>query len=60
MKIEQRNPQDLKPYPDNPRINDAAVDAGARSIKDFGFRPRRFGQQIPCIVQKRRPIIHTE
>jgi len=38
MKIEQRNPQDLKPYPDNPRVNDAAVDAVARSISEFGFR----------------------
>jgi hypothetical protein len=28
----------LRPYPNNPRINDQAVDAVAASIKEFGFR----------------------
>ena len=28
----------IKPYPDNPRHNDAAVDAVAASLKEFGFR----------------------
>lgn len=28
----------LKPYPNNPRKNDAAVDAVAKSIAQFGFR----------------------
>ena len=30
--------EDVKPYENNPRINDAAVDAVADSIKEFGFR----------------------
>ena len=38
MKIELRNVSDIKPYPGNPRHNDAAVDAVAASIKAFGFR----------------------
>lgn len=38
MKIEQRAPKDIKPYPNNPRLNDAAVDAVAESIRQFGFR----------------------
>jgi hypothetical protein len=38
MKIELRKLSDIKPYPGNPRLNDAAVDAVARSIKEFGFR----------------------
>ncbi|MEX2169986.1 MAG: DNA modification methylase [Pirellulales bacterium] len=38
MKIELRKLSDIKPYPGNPRINDAAVDAVAASLKEFGFR----------------------
>jgi DNA modification methylase len=38
MKIELRKLSDVKPYPGNPRQNDAAVDAVAASIKEFGFR----------------------
>jgi ParB-like chromosome segregation protein Spo0J len=38
MKIEIRPIADIKPYPNNPRINDDAVDAVASSIKEFGFR----------------------
>ncbi len=38
MKIELRKLSDIKPYPGNPRINDAAVDAVAASIREFGFR----------------------
>ena len=38
MKIELRNVSDIKPYDNNPRHNDAAVDAVAKSISDFGFR----------------------
>lgn len=38
MKIEPRLLQEIKPYPNNPRINDAAVDAVAESIRQFGFR----------------------
>ncbi|HUU44366.1 MAG TPA: DNA modification methylase [Acidobacteriota bacterium] len=37
LKVEQILISDLKPNPDNPRINDPAVDAVARSIQQFGF-----------------------
>jgi DNA modification methylase len=38
MKVELRNISEIKPYENNPRLNDAAVDAVAKSIKEFGFR----------------------
>jgi len=38
MKIEQRNIDDIRPYPGNPRVNDAAVEAVAASLKEFGWR----------------------
>jgi len=38
MKIELRRIGDVHPYPNNPRINDEAVDTVAGSIKEFGFR----------------------
>src|SRR5260370_1470150 len=38
MDIEMRKLSEVKPYENNPRINDAAVDAVAASIKEFGFR----------------------
>ena len=38
MKIEMRETKDIRPYEGNPRLNDAAVDAVARSIREFGFR----------------------
>ena len=38
LTVEQRKLSDLKPYPGNPRQNDAAVDAVAVSITEFGFR----------------------
>ena len=44
----------LKPYKNNPRKNDEAVDAVAESIKEFGFK-------VPIIVDKNYEIIagHT-
>lgn len=44
----------LKPYPNNPRINAAAVDKVAASIREFGF-------QQPIVVDKNYVIIagHT-
>lgn len=46
--------QDVQPYEQNPRINDAAVDAVVASIKEFGFRQ-------PIVVDQQRVIIvgHT-
>jgi DNA modification methylase len=38
MKVEQWKLADVKPYPGNPRLNAAAVDAVARSVQEFGFR----------------------
>jgi len=54
MKIEMRKLSDVKPYEQNPRINNAAVDSVAASIKEFGFRQ-------PLVVDKDGVIIigHT-
>ena len=54
MQVEMRRLDDIKPYPDNPRHNDDAVDAVAASIKEFGFRQ-------PIVVDERGVIIvgHT-
>jgi len=38
MKIEHRKLADIRPYEKNPRANDQAVEAVARSIQEFGFR----------------------
>ena len=38
MKIELRSVEHIKPYPNNPRVNDDAIDAVAGSIREFGFR----------------------
>lgn len=38
MKVEMRDIDEVKPYEANPRQNDAAVDAVAQSIREFGFR----------------------
>ena len=38
MKIELWSLSRVKPYPNNPRINDDAVDSVAASIKEYGFR----------------------
>ena len=54
MEIEYRKIKDLKPYENNPRHNDEAVDAVAASIREFGFRN-------PVIIDKDDVIIagHT-
>jgi len=38
MNIELRPLAEIKPYEQNPRLNDSAVEAVARSIREFGFR----------------------
>jgi DNA modification methylase len=38
MKIELRRVSEIKPYENNPRVNDDAVDAVAASIREFGFQ----------------------
>lgn len=38
MLIEMRSIADVKPYDKNPRLNDGAIDAVAKSLREFGFR----------------------
>jgi DNA modification methylase len=54
MKIELRATTSIIPYERNPRKNDAAVDAVARSIQEFGFRQ-------PIVVDRSGVIVvgHT-
>ena len=54
MEVETSSIDRVKPYDKNPRINDAAVDAVARSIQEFGFRQ-------PIVVDEAGVIIvgHT-
>src|SRR5262245_22813287 len=37
MQIELWPISKIRPYPNNPRVNDGAVDAVAKSLKEFGF-----------------------
>jgi len=54
MNVENRPINSIRPYENNPRTNDAAVDAVAASIKEFGFRQ-------PIVVDEQGIIIvgHT-
>ncbi len=54
MKIENIPINEIKPYKNNPRKNDKAVDLVVKSIKEFGF-------QNPIILDKNKEIIagHT-
>lgn len=54
MEIINKKVSDLKPYANNPRFNDDAVEYVANSIKEFGFK-------VPIIVDKNNEIIagHT-
>src|SRR5262245_16935792 len=38
MQIELMNVADIRPYANNPRHNDDAVEAVARSLSEYGFR----------------------
>jgi len=38
VKIELRNIEAIRPYEQNPRLNDQAVEAVAKSLREFGFR----------------------
>jgi DNA modification methylase len=38
MQVEMRLISSIRPYENNPRLNDAAVDAVAASLKEFGWR----------------------
>ena len=54
LKVQQIEPSKLKPWEDNPRINDEAVDAVVKSIKSFGFN-------VPILCDQQFTIIggHT-
>ncbi len=54
MKVEQREIGTIRPYQTNPRVNDPAVDAVARSIREFGFRQ-------PIVVDEQGVVVvgHT-
>lgn len=54
LQIIQKKLSEIKPYENNPRINDKAVDSVADSIRQFGFR-------VPIIVDKDGVIVagHT-
>jgi ParB-like nuclease domain len=54
MNVQMRQIESIRPYENNPRLNDAAVDAVAASILAFGFRQ-------PIVVDEAGVIIvgHT-
>jgi DNA modification methylase len=54
MKIESRPITSITPYANNPRQNDSAVDAVAKSLQEFGFRQ-------PIVVDEQGVIVvgHT-
>ena len=54
MRIKNKKLTELTPYAHNPRINDAAVEAVANSIREFGFL-------VPVVVDKNNTIVagHT-
>ena len=54
MEIVNKKIEKLKPYENNPRLNDEAVEYVAKSIKEFGFK-------VPIIIDNNNIIIagHT-
>jgi ParB-like chromosome segregation protein Spo0J len=50
MLVELRPITSIRPYDNNPRVNDPAVDAVAASIREFGFRQ-------PIVVDEQDVII---
>ena len=54
MEIKYKKLEDLKPYLNNPRFNDDAVEQVANSIKEFGFK-------VPMVIDKDNVIVagHT-
>lgn len=54
MKVQNVSIDSIKPYPNNPRDNEKAIDGVAKSIKEFGW-------QQPIVVDKNNIIIvgHT-
>jgi hypothetical protein len=54
MNVTEMQVRDIKPYDNNPRKNDKAVQAVANSIKEFGFK-------VPIIVDRDNVVVagHT-
>ena len=54
MEIHLLNIDDIKPYENNPRKNDKAIEPVAKSIKEYGFR-------VPIVIDKNNVIVagHT-
>lgn len=54
MKVVNIKIEELKPYKNNPRFNEQAVDPLAESIKEFGFK-------VPIVIDSNKEIItgHT-
>jgi len=54
MEIKMIKVEDLKPYENNPRFNDDAVEYVVKSIKEFGFK-------VPMVIDKDNTIVtgHT-
>lgn len=54
MEIVTRTLKDIHPYENNPRINDKAADAVAKSIEAYGFK-------VPMVISKDGEIVcgHT-
>ena len=54
MEVLDKNIEDIIPYENNPRKNDVAVDAVAKSIQEFGFK-------VPIVIDKNNVIVcgHT-
>lgn len=54
MQIIEKSIADIRPYENNPRNNEAAIQYVANSIKDFGFK-------VPIVIDKNGTIItgHT-
>lgn len=54
MEIIEKRLEELKPYENNPRQNDNAVESVANSIKEFGFK-------VPLVIDKNNVIVtgHT-
>lgn len=54
MEVKMIKIEDIRPYANNPRFNDDAVEYVAKSIKEFGFK-------VPMVIDKNNEIIagHT-
>ena len=54
MEIVEKNIEEIKPYENNPRKNDGAVNAVAESLRQFGWKQ-------PIVIDKNNVIVagHT-